>query len=123
MKRPENLYDKNGKLIKTQKNLEFLKNPNTSGDDEFGLEIGIVRGENFLCEDSGLFNIPLSYSVVAKTDVIVYRIQSSQMMQYWPKEFINELKIRVLEKYKWFYERLFAIENHLMKNKTNQILI
>lgn len=32
------------------------------------------------------------------------------MLNMWPKECINELKIKVMEKYKWFYERLIKIE-------------
>jgi len=80
MKRPENLYNEKGKIIKTQKDLDFIKNPNLSGEEKLGIEMGIVKGENFLCEDSGLFDIPLSYSAVAKSyEVIVYRIKSKEM--------------------------------------------
>lgn len=85
--------------------------------------MGIVTGENFLCEDSGLFDITLSYSAVAKTDVIVYRISSVDMLAIWPRECINELKIKVLEKYKWFYDRLIKVEEHLVKNKKNSNLL
>ncbi|CDW91288.1 UNKNOWN [Stylonychia lemnae] len=118
MKRPEFLYDKNGKIIKTIKQLEFIKNPIQS-EEHLGIELGIVTGENFLCEDSGLFNLPLSYSAVAKTDVIVYRISSQEMLQTWPKECINEMKIKVLEKYRWFYDRLIKIEEYLLENQKN----
>lgn len=85
--------------------------------------MGIISGENFLCEDSGLFNVPLSYTAIAKTDALVYRIASSDMLNIWPKECTNELKIRVLEKYKWFYERLLRVEDLLMNNKHNNKLI
>lgn len=76
MKKPENLYDKNGNCIQTLKALEFIKNPKLTGDENYGIEVGLVRGENFICEDSGLFDITLSYTVIAKTDLIVYRITS-----------------------------------------------
>jgi hypothetical protein len=123
MKRPENLYDKNGKMIQTVKELDVIKNPKMSGEEQYGIEMGIVKGENFLCEDSGLFDIPLSYSAIARTDVIVFRIGTSEMLNTWPRECINELKVKVLEKYKWFYDRLVLVEEQLVKNSHNNFLL
>lgn len=123
MKKPENLYDYNGNIIQTVRTLEFIKDPRLCGDEKLGLEVGVISGETFLCEDSGLFNMTLSYTAVAKSDVIVYRIAVHEMLNLWPKECINELKIRVMEKYRWFYERLIKIEELLIGNKTNRNLL
>ena len=70
-----------------------------------------------------MFSVPLSYTAVAKTNVIVYRISSQEMLQTWPKECINELKIKVLEKYRWFYDRLIKIEEYLIKYQKNYNLL
>lgn len=74
-----------------------------------------MKGETLLCEDSGLFNLPLSYSVVAGRDsgVLVYRISNIEAMEIWPTECQNEIKLKVMEKYFIFYERLLTIESSL----------
>ena len=123
MKRPENMYDQHGKLIKLNKELRCLKNPKATGEEDLGLEVGIIRGETILGEDSGLFNIPLSYTAVAKSDVLVYRITSQNLLSTWPKECINEMKVKVLDKYKLYYERLIKIESYLTQDKKNAHLI
>lgn len=71
MKRPEGMYDKEGKLIKV-KQLEFLKDPKQSKDEGLGVELGLMQGECLICEDAVIFGQTLSYSVVAKTDLLVY---------------------------------------------------
>ena len=102
----------------------MIKNPSLPLEEKLGVEMGVIRGENFLCEDSGLFDIPLSYSVVAKSpEVIVYRIKSLEMQALWPRECITEMKILVLEKYKWFYDRLLQLEIQLSKNEHNSFLL
>lgn len=56
----------------------------------------------------------LSYSVVASSaEVLVYRIPTEEAVFSWPTECQNEVKLKVLEKYHWFYERLLQIESQL----------
>jgi hypothetical protein len=75
----------------------------------------MMKGETFLCEDAGLFGLPLSYSAVAASPegVIVYKVLLSQVFEIWPIECQNEVKLRVLDKYKWFYKRVLTIESNL----------
>ena len=103
--------------------MDFIKDPRLCGEEKLGLEVGVVCGETFLCEDSGLFDMTLSYTAVAKTDVIVYRISVHEMLSSWPKECLNDMKIKVMEKYRWFYERLIKIEELLIGNKANRSLL
>lgn len=67
-----------------------------------------------VCEDAGLFNLHLSYSVIADSpELLVYRIPTVEALENWPQECQNEIKLKVLEKYNWFYERLLTIESSL----------
>jgi hypothetical protein len=73
-----------------------------------------MRGETLLCEDSALFNLPLSYSVVvSSSELLVYQIPIKETLDIWPLECQNEVKVKILEKYSLFYERLLEIESHL----------
>jgi hypothetical protein len=40
----------------------------------------------------------------------VYRISTKEAMDVWPLECQNELKLRILDKYMYFYERLLKVE-------------
>ena len=75
--------------------------------------------QTLICEDSALFNLPLSYSVVAVNEVIAYKISVKEVYQRFPSECIYELKINILPKYKWFYERLVKVEEFLVSHKEN----
>ena len=81
--------------------------PQASGTESLGVQVGTVNGETLICEDAGLFNLNLSYSVIAaSTEVLVYRSPTEEANLSWPTECQNEVKMRVLDKYRWFYERL-----------------
>jgi hypothetical protein len=46
-----------------------------------------MRGETLVCEDAGLFNIDLSYTVIADSpEVLVYRIAADEALENWPLE-------------------------------------
>jgi hypothetical protein len=63
-----------------------------------------MRGETLLCEDSALFNLPLSYSVVvSSSELLVYQIPTKETLDIWPIECQNEVKVKILEKYSLFY--------------------
>ena len=115
MKKPENLYDKKtGKQYKVFNQLDCIVDPVTSGTERLGIKIGAMKGETFICEDSGLYNLPLSYSAVAGSEgVLVYKISVAEALNIWPVECQNEVKIDILGKYQWFYERLLEIESAL----------
>ena len=50
---------------------------------------------------------------------MVYRISTAEALDIWPMECQNEIKMKVLEKYHWFYERLLTIES-VLSDKTYQ---
>ena len=79
MKRPESLYrdQGTGALIKVR-HLENMTNPALNGESALGVELGVVKGETLLCEEALFFFQPLSYSVVAKTDLLVYRFDGKE---------------------------------------------
>ena len=89
-----------------------MVDPHTSGSEKLGVQVCSLKGENFLCEDAALFNHPLSYTPVVSSheDLITYRISSADALEIWPVECQNELKLRILDKYMYFYERLLKVE-------------
>lgn len=88
MKRPENLYDKDGKMIKVYSQLQCVVDPHTSGTEKLGIQVCSFKGDNFLCEDAALFKLPLSYSVVVSgsENALVFRIKTSEALEIWPPE-------------------------------------
>ena len=52
--------------------------PHAAGTEKLGISICQMKGQNFLCEDSGLFNLPLSYTAVVSSaeGLLVYRIST-----------------------------------------------
>jgi hypothetical protein len=42
--------------------------------------------------------------------VVAYRISTADAFEIWPLECQNELKLRILDKYMYFYERLLKVE-------------
>ena len=40
----------------------------------------------------------------------MYQIPTTEALTIWPIECQNEVKLKVLEKYRWFYERLLEVE-------------
>ena len=113
MRKPENLYDKKtGKIIKVYTQLQCVVDPQTSGTEKLGIAVCKIKGENFLCEDAALFRHSLSYTpvVASHEGIVVYRISTKEAMEVWPLECQNELKLRILDKYMYFYERLLKVE-------------
>ena len=45
--------------------------------------------------------------------VLMYQISTKEALEIWPIECQNEVKLKVFEKYQWFYERLLKIESML----------
>jgi len=89
MRRPENLYDsKTGKQIKPFSGLQCVMDPSHSGNEKLGLQLGVMRGQTLICEDAGLFQLPLSYSVVAASPegVLMYQIPTAEALAIWPSE-------------------------------------
>ena len=60
----------------------------------------------------------MSYSPVANSleGVLVYRISTADALDIWPLECQNELKLKILDKYLYFYERLLQVES-VLSNK------
>jgi hypothetical protein len=52
--------------------------PHAAGTEKLGVVISEMKGQNFLCEDSALFNLPLSYTAVVSSPegLLVYRIST-----------------------------------------------
>jgi hypothetical protein len=44
MKRPERIYDQDGRLLKV-KNLDCLKDPKQLNEEKVGIDVGEIRGE------------------------------------------------------------------------------
>lgn len=115
MKKPENLYDaKTGKQIVTFNPLMCVADPHQSGSEKIGVQVGTMKGESFICEDAALFGHTMSYTAIAGAGgITVYQISAQEALQLWPNECQNDIKLRVLDKYRWFHERLLKIESTL----------
>lgn len=92
-----------------------MVDPHTSGTEKLGIQVCSFKGDNFLCEDAALFKLPLSYSVVVSgsESALVYRLKTSEALEIWPPECQNELKVKCLDKYLYFYERILQVESVL----------
>ena len=54
--------------------------------ESLGLEIGIIKEESLICEDALFFEEKMKYSLVAKTNLLVYRMENREAINVIPKE-------------------------------------
>ena len=66
MKRPESIYDENGKPTDV-KQLALFQNPVDSNSQKFGVVMGVIKGANLLADDAIVFSQSMMYSIKTKT--------------------------------------------------------
>ena len=99
-KRPESMYDAQGRLIKVHE-IELQVNPKHSGDAKIGQRMTTVRA-GLLGEDAIIFDQPLPYSIKTDERCVVLRTPTEDAKK-WPIDIHNALKMKSLDKYKVFY--------------------
>lgn len=115
-RRPENLYAKNGRLIRTNA-LVNMVNPFYGGNDKIGVRVGTMQGFSILGEDSLLFDQPMVYSLKTKEKSVVWRIPGAQFLTFLPQASIEVLSITCLEKYSWFFSRTNNLNTQLKESE------
>ena len=66
LKRPESIYDENGKPTDV-KQIALFQNPVDSNSQKFGLVMGTIKEANLLADDSIVFGQSMMYSLKTKT--------------------------------------------------------
>ena len=98
-KRPESMYDKQGRQIKVHE-IDLQVNPKHSGNTKVGVQMTQVN-HGLVCEDAVSFGEPLSYSVKTKQQSVLFRCPF-EAAKVWPAEITDNLKVYTLDKYRVF---------------------
>jgi len=84
--------------------IEKWQDPKDSGNLKIGSKITVMDGPIFVAEDSVVFEQPLVYSIKTQGKCLMWRCKAQRVLNNFPQETIEEMKLSSGIKYKWFFQ-------------------